>query len=220
MKYKDDAQFCPECGGKLEVMAEKRYCQNCGFELQSFMLFCPECGFGTSDRSIDSSVEDKPRDDIGQRETSIQNENVSKGIISYGQVVYLLICMVMLYISYSGTNQHLSLLTKCFCAIVSGVAIEYLLIVINYVWRQMLFGRKLKAFLGVMLGFVGLVIVSIGHWTVLSTYKLSSGIPYYASRVDGLAIMVGSTIGAIAVCMIEGAIIFFVGRTIYRKIQG
>lgn len=37
-------KFCPECGSKKPEAPKKRFCSNCGYELNEGSKFCPECG--------------------------------------------------------------------------------------------------------------------------------------------------------------------------------
>lgn len=37
-------RFCSECGSKKPEAPKKRFCTNCGYELQENTKFCPECG--------------------------------------------------------------------------------------------------------------------------------------------------------------------------------
>lgn len=37
-------KFCSECGSKKPEVSKKRFCTNCGYELNEGAKFCPECG--------------------------------------------------------------------------------------------------------------------------------------------------------------------------------
>lgn len=92
-KLEGNSKFCPECGANLEefrkaeelrsaeeahiaeefkkVQGEKRFCINCGVELETDMFFCPECG-----TKIELVMEDS-KNVIMKKSISEESENTA-----------------------------------------------------------------------------------------------------------------------------------------------
>ena len=52
-----DAQFCTECGTKVEIQ-EGRRCPSCGAPLDDDSLFCSECGCKVDERQSSPQIEE------------------------------------------------------------------------------------------------------------------------------------------------------------------
>ena len=69
MTFEDEVIFCPNCGAKLEEMAEevseKNTCVECGKEIDEECEFCPYCGAPQyEDEDEDEENEDAPTEQV------------------------------------------------------------------------------------------------------------------------------------------------------------
>jgi len=76
-RYKDEAEFCFECGIKLEVVEEKRKCTQCGCEIKDFMKFCPECGLQIDD-IIEVEENNTKQDNLRVSSTHSLGDNIEE----------------------------------------------------------------------------------------------------------------------------------------------
>jgi len=230
LTYDDYVNYCPTCGQLVEKVEEKKTCSKCGFQLEDYMAFCPECGTSVNFNEHEKSVSSDINHDV--RKEKINSDNSAEGVVSAdelvtkGQIIYTLICVAIALISFIGTGirTHTPFIGKLLCAFVVGGVVLYLVVFWNYVKKERLKEKQKKAnkvVLTSISGILGFVVISMMYWTILSSYKLSSGIPRGLDFFNGLAIMVGQTAGSVGFIMLISAAIFKIGNFViklFRKV--
>lgn len=96
-EIEEDSKFCPECGANIEdlkkaeefkkaeearmadeakrVYGEKKFCINCGAELESDAVFCPECGT-KKELVMENSTSEESENTANVDESSVINQVV------------------------------------------------------------------------------------------------------------------------------------------------
>jgi len=216
--YKDSVNYCPKCGEELfdENVVNyhgKGLCAKCGFVLDDYMDFCPKCG-----NQINLTEQTVSKQDLEKKE-SVNNNNSSEritpdGLVIIKQIIYTLMCIGFAIGVFSILRPKYTLASKLICSLTIGIVVLYILVTWNYVKKQYLSKSPVKSIIATIGGLTGFAIVCDIHWRVLNSYSFFSPYKFFAENpvrmdsIDGIMMMMGTTIGIVGVIMGGAAVIY------------